>query len=124
MYRILALDGGGIRGLLTAVWLSRLEDVLAKPLWESFDLIAGTSRRYLEAADGDDSDLGPRIPGRACCAVPRFPRLLRRPSIIRSPVGSVLGPWAFLGGVADKWEVREQDSTRGWMLLWRPLTGR
>jgi len=26
-YRILSLDGGGIRGLITAVWLHRLEDV-------------------------------------------------------------------------------------------------
>jgi len=50
VYRILALDGGGIRGLLTAVWLSRLEDVLAKPLWESFDLIAGTSTGALLGA--------------------------------------------------------------------------
>jgi len=46
-YRILSLDGGGIRGLLTAVWLERLERKLKvtpeKPLREHFDLIAGTS---------------------------------------------------------------------------------
>ncbi|HEY4732792.1 MAG TPA: patatin-like phospholipase family protein, partial [Gammaproteobacteria bacterium] len=42
-YRILALDGGGIRGLITAVWLDRLEKKLTGPLYKHFDLIAGTS---------------------------------------------------------------------------------
>jgi len=42
-YRILSLDGGGIRGLLTAVWLDRLEQKLGTPLKNYFDLIAGTS---------------------------------------------------------------------------------
>lgn len=48
-YRILALDGGGIRGLITAVWLHRLEKELEKKVGKKvhirdfFDLIAGTS---------------------------------------------------------------------------------
>jgi patatin-like phospholipase/acyl hydrolase len=42
-YRILALDGGGIRGLMTAIWLERLESELGRPIREDFDLIAGTS---------------------------------------------------------------------------------
>ena len=42
-YRILSLDGGGIRGLMTAIWLKRLQDRLNEPLWKYFDLIAGTS---------------------------------------------------------------------------------
>jgi uncharacterized protein len=42
-YRILSLDGGGIRGLITAVWLDRLEQTLEKPLRDHFNLIAGTS---------------------------------------------------------------------------------
>ena len=41
--RILALDGGGIRGIMTAIWLADLEDKLGSPVAESFDLIAGTS---------------------------------------------------------------------------------
>jgi uncharacterized protein len=41
--RILSLDGGGIRGLISALWLQRLEQELGKPLREVFDLIAGTS---------------------------------------------------------------------------------
>jgi hypothetical protein len=42
-YRILSLDGGGIRGLMTAIWLERLEAELPRPLWKHFDLVAGTS---------------------------------------------------------------------------------
>lgn len=42
-YRILSCDGGGIRGLMTALWLSRLEKQLGGPLREYFDLISGTS---------------------------------------------------------------------------------
>ena len=42
-YRILSLDGGGIRGLMTAVWLKRLREKLSKPLHHYFDLVAGTS---------------------------------------------------------------------------------
>lgn len=42
-YRILALDGGGVRGIITAVWLRRLEQELGAPIRKHFDLIAGTS---------------------------------------------------------------------------------
>jgi len=42
-YRILSLDGGGIRGLITAIWLDRLGQALDPPLWRHFDLVAGTS---------------------------------------------------------------------------------
>lgn len=56
--RILALDGGGIRGLLTAGMLCRLEDVLraraggdpAFRLSDYFDLIGGTSTGSIIAA--------------------------------------------------------------------------
>ena len=42
LYRILSLDGGGVRGLLTAVLLEQLEQRL--PGWlQEVDLIAGTS---------------------------------------------------------------------------------
>src|SRR4051812_42061796 len=56
--RILALDGGGIRGLLTAGLLQRLEDILrtraggdpAFRLSDYFDLIGGTSTGSIIAA--------------------------------------------------------------------------
>ncbi len=41
--RILSLSGGGIRGILQAVLLTRLEADLGTPLNRHFDLIAGTS---------------------------------------------------------------------------------
>ena len=42
-FKILALDGGGTRGIYSAHMLARLEDALGKPLRECFSLIAGTS---------------------------------------------------------------------------------
>ncbi len=53
-FSILALDGGGIRGLVTAIMLDRLEKKLKqydsnKPLKDYFDLIAGTSTGSLIA---------------------------------------------------------------------------
>jgi patatin-like phospholipase/acyl hydrolase len=52
--RILSLDGGGIRGLVTCRWLSGVEDALlaaGKPgLTKSFDLLAGSSTGAIVAA--------------------------------------------------------------------------
>jgi uncharacterized protein len=42
-YRILSIDGGGIRGLIPAVILDRIEQRSGRPVAECFDLIAGTS---------------------------------------------------------------------------------
>ena len=42
-YRILSIDGGGIRGLIPALILDRIEQRTGRPIAESFDLIAGTS---------------------------------------------------------------------------------
>jgi patatin-like phospholipase/acyl hydrolase len=42
-YRILSLDGGGIRGVFPAAFLARVEEQLGKPIGSYFDLIAGTS---------------------------------------------------------------------------------
>ncbi|RUX33317.1 MULTISPECIES: CBASS cGAMP-activated phospholipase [unclassified Mesorhizobium] len=42
-YRILSLDGGGIRGVFPAAFLARLEEHLDHPIGRYFDLIAGTS---------------------------------------------------------------------------------
>lgn len=42
-FRILALDGGGIRGVISATLLERVQQKIGQPLNEYFDLIAGTS---------------------------------------------------------------------------------
>lgn len=42
-FRILSIDGGGIRGIIPAVVLAHLEALLGRPVARSFDLIAGTS---------------------------------------------------------------------------------
>ncbi|KAJ9063420.1 hypothetical protein DSO57_1000013 [Entomophthora muscae] len=42
-FRILAIDGGGVRGILPAAILRQLEVEAGKPISEMFDLIAGTS---------------------------------------------------------------------------------
>lgn len=48
-YRILAIDGGGVRGLIPAIWLARLEKELGQPLNRYFDLVVGTSTGSLLA---------------------------------------------------------------------------
>ncbi len=42
-WRILSIDGGGIRGLIPATILAEIERRTGKPIYELFDLIAGTS---------------------------------------------------------------------------------
>jgi uncharacterized protein len=42
-FRVLSLDGGGIRGVFPAAFLARLEEHLEYPIGRYFDLIAGTS---------------------------------------------------------------------------------
>jgi len=42
-FRVLSLDGGGIRGLFTAAFLAHIEEQAKKPLSSCFDLIVGTS---------------------------------------------------------------------------------
>ena len=48
--RVLAIDGGGIRGLLPAVVLGELERLSGRPVHELFDLIAGSSAGGLVAS--------------------------------------------------------------------------
>jgi uncharacterized protein len=57
-YRILSIDGGGIRGIIPAVVLSEIEQRSGKRIAELFDMIAGTSTGGILslalAAPGDD----------------------------------------------------------------------
>ncbi len=43
MRRILTIDGGGIKGVFPAAFLAEIEDWLEEPIYNYFDLIAGTS---------------------------------------------------------------------------------
>src|SRR5436190_538876 len=42
-FRLLSIDGGGIRGLIPAIVLAHIEKETKKPICELFDAIAGTS---------------------------------------------------------------------------------
>lgn len=42
-YRVLAMDGGGVRGITTIVWLARLAELHGDAFLKSIDLYAGTS---------------------------------------------------------------------------------
>lgn len=43
LYKVLSLDGGGIRGVFPAAFLAKLEDRIGQPIGSYFDLIVGTS---------------------------------------------------------------------------------
>lgn len=43
LYKILTIDGGGIRGIIPATVLAEIEEIKGKPIAELFDYIAGTS---------------------------------------------------------------------------------
>ena len=50
LYKILSIDGGGIRGVIPAVLLTEMEKLTGKPRSSLFDLIAGTSTGGILAA--------------------------------------------------------------------------
>lgn len=54
--RVLSLDGGGVRGVIPALVLAKIEEIAGKPCSELFDLIVGTSTGGIIA-------LGLTIPG-------------------------------------------------------------
>jgi patatin-like phospholipase/acyl hydrolase len=42
-FKVLSIDGGGIRGIIPAMVLARIEKLTGRPIAEMFDMIAGTS---------------------------------------------------------------------------------
>ncbi|MGE0569309.1 MAG: patatin-like phospholipase family protein [Bacteroidia bacterium] len=49
-FRILSIDGGGLRGVVPLTILQKFEALTGQPIWKSFDLIAGTSTGGLLAS--------------------------------------------------------------------------
>ncbi|MEM7383189.1 MAG: patatin-like phospholipase family protein, partial [Bacteroidota bacterium] len=49
-YTILSLDGGGVRGVLPALWLSEIESRTKRPIAHLFNMLAGTSTGAIIAA--------------------------------------------------------------------------
>jgi hypothetical protein len=89
--RILSIDGGGIRGIIPALVLARIEKLTKRPIATLFDLVAGTSTGGILA-------LGltvPKFPGRPLYAAQEFvamferegPRIFSR-SVVRTLVTS------------------------------------
>lgn len=50
MFRILSIDGGGVRGIVPAHFLALLTSNVTPKLWQTFDLIVGTSTGAIIAA--------------------------------------------------------------------------
>lgn len=79
-YRVLALDGGGLRGIFTAAVLAEAEDTFGAAFLKSFDLMVGTSTGGILA-------LG-LAAGRSCAEMLDFyrdvgPRIFARPRRFR-----------------------------------------
>ena len=51
MFRVLSIDGGGIKGIFPAAFLCALQESLERPIAEYFDLIAGTSTGGIIASE-------------------------------------------------------------------------
>ncbi|MFQ6018742.1 MAG: patatin-like phospholipase family protein [Kiloniellaceae bacterium] len=72
--RVLALDGGGIRGIIPALVLERIEQSIGKPISDLFHMVAGTSTGGLLALGltaPDGHGTGPRFGGADAVALYR-----------------------------------------------------
>jgi predicted acylesterase/phospholipase RssA len=103
--RILAVDGGGVRGVVAALVLAELERRAQRPVCRLFDLVAGTSTGAVLALGllCPDRDGGPRWTARQMVDVyaEGGPSTFRR------------SPWRAVstvnGFLAPKYDVREMD---------------
>jgi uncharacterized protein len=100
MKRLLAIDGGGIRGRLPALFLAALEAAAGRPAASLFDLMSGTSTGGIiavglfaglaaKAIDGFYVDKGPSIFPTALHAL-RYARLIDRPLYDAEPLEAAL----------------------------------
>ncbi|HLK47627.1 MAG TPA: patatin-like phospholipase family protein [Bryobacteraceae bacterium] len=88
MKRILSIDGGGIRGIIPASTLVKLEQQLGKPVRECFDFLAGTSTGALIAAAAAAGVPATRILN---IYVQRAQEIFTPPKIIAKPKQLVTG---------------------------------
>jgi len=112
--RILSLDGGGAKGFYTLGVLRELEAQLKRPLWQSFDLIFGTSTGAIIAAL---LGLGKSVDEVRALYELHVPALMRhwtkrrRSIALDQLVVSVFGPAKFtdfltrIGIVATRWDL-------------------
>jgi uncharacterized protein len=96
-FRVLAIDGGGIRGIVPAVLLDRLESLARRPVRELFDLLVGTSTGGLLALGLAAPDGAGGLRYRAGDLLQVYldegPRIFSRPAVHRARTANgVLGP--------------------------------
>jgi patatin-like phospholipase/acyl hydrolase len=106
-FKILSLDGGGIRGIYTAEILRRSEEAFGRgaPLANYFDMIAGTSTGGIIALGlglgiptaeivgfyrDDGRKIFPPLPGRLFGRAQRFIRSLRGPKLVHEALERAL----------------------------------
>jgi uncharacterized protein len=65
LFKVLAIDGGGIRGIIPAMVLAKIEEIRGEPACKIFDLIAGTSTGGIIA-------LGVNVPEAGAAKKPRW----------------------------------------------------
>jgi patatin-like phospholipase/acyl hydrolase len=71
LFRVLSIDGGGIRGVIPATVLTEIERRTGKPISRSFDLIAGTSTGGILALalTAPNAEGGPRYTARQAAKI-------------------------------------------------------
>jgi uncharacterized protein len=93
VWKILSIDGGGIRGIIPAIILASIEKRTEKPISQLFDLIAGTSTGGILALGltKPDPDGKPEFSAQRLCELYErdIPDIFRNP---RSWWGNLLGP--------------------------------
>jgi predicted acylesterase/phospholipase RssA len=94
--RILAIDGGGIRGLIPAVLLASLERATGSPARSHFDFLAGTSTGAILAAAVAAEFSGDRLVG---LYRTRGPQLFRRTPVLTLLRRIVSGHMYDVGGL-------------------------
>lgn len=93
IWRILSIDGGGVRGIIPAIILSSIEERTGKPISQLFDLIAGTSTGGILALGLTKPDQSgkPEFSAAQLCSLYQreIPNIFRDP---RSWWGNLLSP--------------------------------